>query len=274
MPAAGIDIGSLTAKAALMEDGRLVGGHMVSTGADSSKAGRMVMDELLELNGLRLGDLDYVVATGYGRLNVPFAHKQVTEITCHARGAHWFFPDVRTLLDVGGQDCKAIHFDGQGRVMDFVLNDKCAAGTGRFLERMARLIGLDLEEIGPRSLEPVEGPLPIDSACAVFAENDVLEQLRAGRAVNDILAGIVDALAVRLESLIKRIGFVPEFSISGGVAKNAGIVKRLNDRLNTSARLAPDTQLVGAVGAALLAGDLAARNSAKLGFNHGGRQHV
>jgi len=261
MPVAGVDIGSLSAKAVVLENGNIAASALIPTGPDSEDAARKVMDQVLKAGVFDMSDLDYIVSTGYGRLNVPFAHKKITEISCHAKGAAWFFPAVRTILDMGGQDCKAIRCGGQGKVTNFVLNDKCAAGTGRYLERIARLLGLSLEEIGPRSLAPVDGPLSIDSACAVFAENDVLHLLRQGKHVNDILAGAAEALVNRIVSLLQKVGFEETFSISGGVAKNIGIVRRLETRLGVQAVIAPEPQLVGAIGAALLARELTGRVS-------------
>ena len=254
---AGIDIGSMSAKSILLRDGHIAASVLILTGADSSGTVREVMARLLEKASLEIADLDFIVATGYGRLNVPFAHKHITEISCHARGAFYFFPEVRSILDVGGQDCKAIRCDGQGKVTHFLLNDKCAAGTGRYLERIAQRLELPLQEIGPRSLKPLKGPLPIDSACAVFAENDILDFLRRGEPMNDILAGVSEALTDRILALLNRVGVEREFMISGGVAKNIGIVSRLEKRLQIEARIAPDPQLVGAVGGALLGAEIA-----------------
>lgn len=257
MPVAGLDIGSLSAKAVVLKNGNIAASALILTGPDSQAAARNVMDKALHAGAFSMSDLDFIVSTGYGRWNAPFAHKKITEISCHAKGVSWFFAEVRTILDMGGQDCKAIRCDGQGKVTNFVLNDKCAAGTGRYLERIARLLGMSLEEIGPRSLAPVDGPLPIDSACAVFAENNVLHLLRQGKHVNDILAGAADALVNRIVTLLQKVGVAEGFSISGGVAKNIGIVRRLESRLGVRARIACEPQLVGAIGAALFAQELA-----------------
>jgi predicted CoA-substrate-specific enzyme activase len=202
-----------------------------------------------------LEEIEYSVATGYGRVNVPFAQVTVTEISCHARGNHWFFPQVRTILDMGGQDCKAIRCDGNGRLTNFTMNDKCAAGTGRYLERVASSLGLGLEEIGPLSLQWVEGPLPISSTCAVFAEGDIVSLQRAGKHPNDILAGATDAIVDRVIALLERVGIEEALCVSGGVAKNLGVVKRLEKKLNMKAHIAPEPQIVGALGAALFALD-------------------
>lgn len=253
MIVAGVDIGSLSAKAVIMQDDGLLASAIILSGPDSAATAKSVIDQALEFIGLSLEKVDYLISTGYGRVNVPFSHGNVTEISCHAKGTSWLFPRVRTILDMGGQDCKAIRCNEKGKVTNFIMNDKCAAGTGRYLERIARLVQLPLEEIGPRSLEPLNGALNVDSYCVMFAENDILQLLREGRQINDILAGATEALIKRILSLLERVGIEKDFSISGGVAKNIGVVKRLEERLGLKACLAFDPQLVGAIGAALFA---------------------
>lgn len=250
---AGVDIGSLSAKAVIMEGNQISSWSILSTGPDSEGIARQVMDKALEDVGLSVKDIDYIVSTGYGRVNVTFAQRHVTEISCHAKGAAWLFPEARTVLDMGGQDCKAISCDGNGNVLNFVMNDKCAAGTGRFLERVAATFGLPLEEIGPMSLQLLEGPVTISSTCAVFAEADMLLLLRQGKRVNDILAGACVAITKRIRSLLERVGVVEALVISGGIAKNIGVVTRLEESLGLKARIAPEPQIVGALGAALFA---------------------
>jgi predicted CoA-substrate-specific enzyme activase len=250
---AGVDVGSSSTKAVIVRDGQVVASSVVSTGADGVEAATLAMHKALEGGGMQRSDLQYVVATGYGRFTVPFAHRNVTEISCHAKGTSWFFPNVRTILDMGGQDCKAIRCDERGRLLNFVLNDKCAAGTGRYLERVARFVQVPLHDIGVRSLRPVREKLTIDSYCTVFAENDVIHLLREGHDVNDILAVAMDAITNRIMSLLGTIDVEEEFSISGGVAKNIGIVRRLEDSLGLTACVAPEPLLVGAFGAALFA---------------------
>ena len=257
MLVAGIDIGSLSSKAVIMKDGEIVDLDIILTLPGSEESALAVMDSLLEKCRISFQDISYIVATGYGRINVPFSQSTLTEISCHARGSNWFFPQVRTIMDMGGQDCKAIRCDKYGRITDFVLNDKCAAGTGRYLERIAKTLGLGLEQIGPLSLQPLEGPLPVSSFCAVFAERDVMHLLRSGKSVNDILAGATEAIVDRVVSLLSRVQPTEALCISGGVAKNIGVVKRLEQRLGMKALIAPEPQIVGAVGAALFAADKA-----------------
>ncbi len=253
MIVAGVDIGSSAAKAVIMEDGKIISTSIIPTGPKSAETAGQVMEKALSANGLLMKDIKYMVSTGYGRINVPFAEKNITEISCHARGTTSVFPKVRTILDMGGQDCKAIRCNEQGSVLNFIMNDKCAAGTGRYLERIATTLNIPLEDIGSLSLQTVEGPAPISSYCVVFAQGDVISLLRQGKHVNDILAGICEALAERIQILITRLGLVEDFSISGGIAKNIGVVKRLERNLGVKAHIAPEPQIIGALGAALFA---------------------
>lgn len=259
MLVAGVDIGSLTAKAVIMNDGNILSWNIIPTGVDSELTALIVMDETLKSAGFQFDDMDYIVATGYGRINVPFARKSITEISCHARASVWLFPGVRTILDMGGQDCKAIRCDEQGKVTDFAMNDKCAAGTGRYLERIAAALEVPLADIGERSLSAAGEAATINSYCAVFAESDVLMLLRQGKDSNDILAGASDAIVSRIISLLDMVGVVPEFSISGGVAKNTGVVRRLEVRLGLKAHIAAEPQIVGCLGAALFAAEEVSR---------------
>jgi predicted CoA-substrate-specific enzyme activase len=257
---AGVDIGSSSAKAVILEDGRIASTSVIPTGPDSAETARRVMDRALSANGISMNDVGRVVATGYGRINVPFASKCVTEISCHARGIVAIFANVRTILDMGGQDCKAIRCNERGKVLGFLMNDKCAAGTGRYLERVAATLGVPIEDLGPRSLRPVEGPATISSFCAVFAEGDALSLVREGKHVNDIIAGVCEALTTRVERLIRQMGLAGDFSITGGIARNIGIVTRLERDLDVKPLIAPDPQVVGALGAALFAEELAERS--------------
>ncbi len=257
MIVAGVDIGSSTAKAVIMEDSKIISTSVIPTGSDSAEIARQVMEKALSTNGLLMKDVRYVVSTGYGRINVPFSQKNITEISCHARGTVSIFTKVQTVLDMGGQDCKAIRCDEQGRVLNFVMNDKCAAGTGRYLERVTAALGVPLQDIGSLSLQPMQGPEPISSFCTVFAQGDVISLLRQGKYLNDILAGVCEALAERIQGLIRRVGLVEDFSISGGIAKNIGVVKRLERNLGVKAYIAPEPQIIGALGAALFAQRLA-----------------
>jgi len=249
----GIDVGSRTMKAVLFSGGKMIRYCVVPTNPDVEDTAARLMTEMLSYEDLSFSHLDYLVATGYGRVNISFAQKTVTEISCHSRGTNWMFPTARTILDVGGQDCKAILCGNKGQVENFVINDKCAAGTGRYLERIAMAVGLPLEAIGEISLKPINGPEKISSFCAVFAEADVIRLVRQGKHLNDILAGACEAIVSRIVPLVDRMGLVPEFSISGGVARNIGIVRRLEERFRLKALIAPHPEIIGAIGAALFA---------------------
>lgn len=249
----GIDIGSLSTKAIIMQNNNILGWNVDFTGADPVDTAQRVSENTLRESRLALDDINCIAATGYGRVNVPFANFTITEISCHAKGNHYHFPGVRTILDMGGQDCKAIKCDENGELVNFVMNDKCAAGTGRHLERTARALGMSLDEIGPASLEIIDGPCDISSTCAVYAEMAIKNCLREGRNKNDILAGAIDAVTERVMSLMESVGIEKEVCISGGVAKNIGVVKRLEKKLGFMVRIAPEPQIVGAIGAALFA---------------------
>ncbi len=249
----GVDIGSLSTKAVLLENDRLLGWRIVRTGPDSVESAQRAVDAVLAATDLAFEDIGYTVSTGYGRANVPFADKTISEISCHAAGCFWTFPEVRTILDMGGQDCKAIRCDGDGRITNFVMNDKCAAGTGRYLERMAESLELALEAIGPLSMLPTDEALTVGSQCVVFAEADIIRWRRQGKKTGDILAGATDAIVERIVDLLERVGVEPALCISGGVAKNIGVVKRLERKLGVPAHIAQEPQIIGALGAALLA---------------------
>jgi len=252
MIVAGIDIGSRAAKAVVLKDDSIVSSVIRDTGPESVKTSRMVMEEVLKGTGLSLDDIRYTVATGYGRVLVPFANENISEISCHAKGINWYFPSVRTILDMGGQDCKAINCDDKGHVTNFVMNDKCAGGTGRFLEMIAEVLNVPLEEIGDLSLKS-DNPIPFNTVCAVFAKSDAISYLRKGAAKSDILAGLHEAIATRSLNLLKRISIEKDFSITGGISKNRGMVKKLRDKVGLEPLLCDDPQLAGALGAALFA---------------------
>lgn len=252
---AGIDIGSLSAQAVIFCGDKIIAYSNIIAGVNREETANKVIDMALEKTELSRGDLKYVIGTGYGRYLVPFADKNITEITCHARGINYYFPKVRTLLDMGGQDCKAISCDEKGRVMSFVMNEKCAAGTGRSIEVISKLLDIPLEEIGPRSLDIQETPPVLSNTCVVFSKSEALQLLRKGVAVNSVLAAYCDALARRVLSLVNRIEMKKEFAISGGIAKNIGVVKRIEEYLGVKANICEEPQIVGAVGAALIARD-------------------
>ncbi len=249
---AGIDIGSITAKAALIENNQLKATHMVFTGYNPAAAGRQVFDELLMQTGISANAVNKVVATGYGRASVDFAHKTLTEIICHGTGAHFLNPGVRGVIDVGGQDSKAILLDAHGHVQNFAMNDKCAAGTGRFLEVMAQALQIPLDQMGEISLG-AENPVKISSICTVFAESEVISMIARQKDRRDIAAGIHRSAALRVASLAGKIHLAPPVVMTGGVAKNKGMVQALEDYLGYGIQVGTVPQENGAVGAAVLA---------------------
>ena len=254
MAVAGVDIGSATGKAVVLADGEIVGWHVLDSTAQPVQTAEIAVGKALSDAGLgSLDDLDYVVSTGYGRLKIPFAQENVSEISCHARGANWMVPSVRTVVDIGGQDCKVISVSGDGRVLEFAMNDRCAAGTGRFFEGMARALccGLDgisaLENQGP-------DPCSISHQCTVFAESEVVTLVNEGTDVKNIIAGINRSVASRLSAMVRRVGLVPEVALTGGCSKNLGLAAALEAKLGIEVLALPrDPQIAGALGAALLA---------------------
>ncbi len=256
MITAGIDIGSLTGKAVILKDNEILAWNLIPTGPDSSETAQEVTDMTLKGAGLSLDNMDYIVSTGYGRVVVPFSDKNITEITCHAKGAHWFFPGVRMILDMGGQDCKAIRCNATGKVTNFAMNDKCAAGAGRSMEIMADLLETPLEKMGELSLDIKERLAPLSSTCVVFARTEVLGHLHEGAHKNDVLAGACEALAERVKSLLKRVGIEADFVISGGIAKNIGVAKRIEEKEGLKANICFEPQIVGALSAAVFAREI------------------
>lgn len=259
---AGIDIGSRAAKAVILNDGSILSSVIRDTGPESVKTANMAIEEALKGPGLSLNDVQYIVATGYGRVLVPFANENISEISCHARGINWYFPGVRTILDMGGQDCKAISCDGEGRVTDFIMNDKCAGGTGRFLEMIAEVLNIPLEEIGDLALQSNKA-IPFNTICAVFAKSEAMLYHRQGVAKSDILAGLHEAIATRSLNLLKRVSIEKEFSITGGIAKNKGMVAKLREKTGMEPLLSEDPQIIGALGAAILARERSGKASAQ-----------
>ncbi|MCL6638267.1 MAG: benzoyl-CoA reductase, bzd-type, subunit Q [Firmicutes bacterium] len=263
--AAGVDVGSVSSQAVVLLDGELYCFASMRTGSDSPNSALRVMNRAFEGSGMSLNNIHFTVGTGYGRVNVPFAGRTVTEIACHARGAVFMYgPSVRTILDMGGQDCKAIRCDEQGRVISFLMNDKCAAGTGRGLEVFADLLAVPVEDVGAMSLQVDEEPPPVSSTCVVFAKSEATGLLRAGWSKERVLAAYCSAMAQRVVALLKRNGVEKDFAITGGIAKNAGVVSRIERELGLKA-LKPrhDTQLAGAIGAALFAATLAEKGGKK-----------
>jgi predicted CoA-substrate-specific enzyme activase len=252
---AGIDIGSITVKAAILQDGAFLGTKVIFTGYNAEGAGRRVFKELLEELGLAPAEVGRIIATGYGRKSVAIADKVVTEIMCHAAGARFLDPSVRSLIDIGGQDSKAVVMDGNGKVINFTMNDKCAAGTGRFLEVMARALEADLDEFGELSLK-AERPAKISSLCTVFAESEVISLISKGETRENIIAGIHEAIASRVAAMANRIGLAAPVMMTGGVARNIGVVRALEKAIGMSVVVSPHAQVAGAIGAASLAQEL------------------
>jgi predicted CoA-substrate-specific enzyme activase len=248
----GIDVGSISAKAALIEDHRLIGSRVILTGYNARNAGETVFNELLDELKIEANAVGRIVATGYGRNSVDLAHKAVTEITCHAVGAHFQDPTVRCVIDIGGQDSKAIALDAGGQVKDFAMNDKCAAGTGRFLEVMARALEVDLDAFGKLSLD-ADSPSVISSLCTVFAESEVISLIAKGERRENIIAGIHESIGARVVAMAKRVGIVEPLMMTGGVAKNIGVVQALEKKAGCPVRVSAQAQVNGAIGAALIA---------------------
>lgn len=246
----GIDVGSMTAKAVAVAGGEIQGTAVMATGWQPRQAGREVYREVLKLAGCGTAAVQYVVGTGYGRACLPFAHGSVTEITCHARGAFHIIPETRLVIDIGGQDSKVILVDRRGRVEDFAMNDKCAAGTGRFLEVMAAALGMDVDEMG--RLPVPDNPAGISSMCTVFAESEIISLLAAGADKGGIVGGLHYAVAERVATLAGRMLPADCIVFTGGVAKNSGVQKALEKILGVKMRLPPDPQIIGALGAAVI----------------------
>jgi len=246
---AGIDIGSTMTKVVILAD-RIVASIIGPTGPEHRKLANRVMEEALGEAGLKFDDLAYIVATGYGRINVPFADRQVTEITCHAKGLHHLLPTVKTIVDVGGQDSKGIKISN-GKVTSFVMNDKCAAGTGRFLEIIADSLGVPLAKLGEVSLT-AERAAEISSTCTVFAEHEVINKLANRETVANLVAGIHESVATRVYALVNKLKIEPDVAITGGGAKNIGLVKALEGKFGFPILVPPEPLITGALGAALV----------------------
>jgi benzoyl-CoA reductase subunit A len=251
----GIDVGSVSSQALLCLDGELYAYNTVRTGAGSPESAQDAMRGLFERTGLKFEDIHYTVGTGYGRVNIPFATKAITEIACHGRGANYMAGSgVRTILDMGGQDCKAIHIDEKGKVTNFLMNDKCAAGTGRGMEVLADLLEVPISEIGERSFDVDEEPPSVSDVCVVFAKTEAMARLKDGWSKNKVIAAYCRAMAERVAALLQRIGVEPQFFITGGISKNVGITRRIEKLLGLEAvSTAFDPQVAGALGAALFA---------------------
>jgi bzd-type benzoyl-CoA reductase Q subunit len=263
---AGVDVGSVSSQAVIVVDGDLYGFSSMRTGSDSPESAQKAMNWALEGTGMTLDDIGFVVGTGYGRVNVPFSNKAITEIACHARGANYMYgSSVRTVLDMGGQDCKVIRCDERGKVTAFAMNDKCAAGTGRGMEVFADLLAVPIEEVGGLSLQVEEEPPPVSCTCVVFAKSEATSLLREGWPKSKVLAAYCSAMAHRVVTLLEQVGIEKEFAITGGIAKNIGVVSRLQSETGVTAlKTSTDTQIAGALGGALFAQNLLKK---KLGSN-------
>jgi benzoyl-CoA reductase subunit A len=274
MLAMGLDVGSRSAKCVILQDGELLTYGQIETGPDSARTAYAAVDAAVhrrsELWGksclplpdvrtdhLTIEDMDCIVSTGYGRAVVPFAHASLTEISCHGRGAHWFVPGVSTILDMGGQDCKAIRVNERGEVTNFVMNDKCAGGTGRFMEIIADVLQIPLFEIGELSLTS-HRDIPFSRTCAVYAKSEAVAFIRQGVGKADILAGLHESIAKRVIGLLRAVGIRDKFVITGGIAKNVGVIAKIGEKVGgIKIHIPPEPMIAGAVGAALFAHDRA-----------------
>ncbi len=253
---AGIDSGSTSTDVVILDrDQNIVTGIILPTGAGAAIGAERALEEALKDAGLQREDIDAMVTTGYGRTAISDGDKSITEITCHARGAHFLNPEVRTVIDIGGQDSKVIRLDENGAVVNFVMNDKCAAGTGRFLEMMARTMEMSLDDMGKASLTYKED-ITISSMCTVFAESEVVSLIAQNKATDDIVHGLNKAVASKTAALAKRVGGEERYMMTGGVSKNQGLVKTLEEKLGTTLVISDKAQLCGALGAALFAKDM------------------
>ena len=249
----GLDSGSTSTNAVVMNEAReIVASVVIRTGAKAGASAERAYREVLERAGITPDQIACAIATGYGRVSIPFADENVTEISCHGRGAHYFNPAVRTILDIGGQDSKAIHVNAAGEVTDFAMNDKCAAGTGRFLEMIARSLEISLDELGPAALESKKR-LEIASMCSVFAESEVISLIANNEEKPDIAAGVCRAVAGKAYSLMRRVGLEGAYMMTGGVAQNPGVVRAVEELIGEKLFICEDPEIVGATGAALLA---------------------
>lgn len=254
---AGIDSGSTSTDVVILDKNReIISSVIMPTGAGAANGAERALEEALKQAKLNREDLDAVVTTGYGRTAISDGDKSITEITCHARGAHFLDPRVRTVVDIGGQDSKVIRLNEDGSVKNFVMNDKCAAGTGRFLEMMAKTMEMSLDELSQVGLSYQED-ITISSMCTVFAESEVVSLIAQNKATDDIVHGLNKAVAVKTAALTRRVGGEEKFMMTGGVSKNKGLVKTLEEKLGTKLVISDKAQLCGALGAALFAADMA-----------------
>ncbi|OGP54440.1 MAG: 2-hydroxyglutaryl-CoA dehydratase [Deltaproteobacteria bacterium RBG_13_52_11] len=252
---AGIDVGSTMTKAVILGNG-IIASVIGPTGPEQRRLANKVMEEALNKAGIPFGSITYIVSTGYGRINVPFADKQVTEITCHAKGISSLFPEAKTIIDIGGQDCKAIKINAGGRPNDFIMNDKCAAGSGRFIEVIADTLGIRLDEVGGLSLQ-AKNPAKISNICTIWAQQEVATRLSEGVPIPDLLAGVHQSLADRISRMVNRLRVEEAIVLTGGGGKNKGLVKALSEQLGHEILVPEEPLITGALGAALVGREIA-----------------
>lgn len=253
--AAGVDVGSTQTKAIIIDESRqIVGRALIDTGANVVAAAEKAFAEALRSANIQEQEVEYIIGTGYGRYRVTFGNAQVTEISCHGRGAVQMFPETRTVVDMGGQDTKAIRVSGSGEIVDFCMNDKCAAGTGRFLGAASAALAIPLSQLGGVALK-AERPVRISTTCTVFAESEVLSWLGNGKKIEDILAGVHQSIASRSIGLLRRVGIEEQVTFTGGVARNIGMIEALNRGLGLRVNVSEESHFIGALGAALFALD-------------------
>jgi benzoyl-CoA reductase subunit A len=258
---AGVDVGSVGSKAVVLSGTDILCYGIIRTGSSSVDSARNALEKALSETGIKIDDMSFTVGTGYGRANVNFANKIITEISCHARGVNYMAgPSVKTVLDMGGQDCKVIRCDEKGKAIEFLMNDKCAAGTGRGLEVISDILKIPLPEMGAASFEVKNKPPQISNTCVVFARSELKAMRMKGYSVSELLAAYMESISDRVIGLIQRLKLEKELAISGGIAKNIGIVKRIEDKLDLKVLEAkPDPVIAGALGAALFARDFLIR---------------
>jgi predicted CoA-substrate-specific enzyme activase len=255
MLVAGCDLGSATGKVVIMDAETILSSSVVRSTMNPEKTGLLALEKALEKIGLHSpADLRYILGTGYGRRGTSFINENLSEITCHTRGAHWLHPETRTVVDIGGQDCKVISMNDRGKVVEFAMNDKCAAGTGKFFEVMARTFDCSLDEFAELSLQS-DTPANITKQCSVFAESEVVTLINSGVDQADIAAGLVDSIVRRIIAMIHKVRYVPDLVVSGGCAKNEGLVRGIEKAFGTNVVRLPNPQITGALGAALFARD-------------------
>jgi len=251
---AGIDVGSTMTKVVILNHG-IIASIIGPTGPEQRRLANKVMEEALKKADVSLQAITYIVSTGYGRINVPFADKQFTEITCHAKGIASLFPNAKTIIDIGGQDIKAIKIDATGKTVDFVMNDKCAAGSGRFIEVIADTLGVPLDQVGGLSLQS-KNPAKISNICTIYAQQEVAASLAEGISVSDLLAGVHKSLADRISRMVNRLRVEEEVIVTGGGGKNKGLLKALSEQLGHQVLVPEEPLITGALGAALMGSEI------------------